>query len=174
MFALHRTAVRPTIQHGIRLPRIQRPGVARTINKPRTFVSEAIQTASEGFLDLALALPFPEAIPPYSGTIILVTVLSRFITVPFSLWVRVHSYLLSIVILTFLQAKQRQWRTEDVVLPQLLEERPLIFKRIHEEMKKDGFRGTREEAMKEHAKRAQPMVSSPSCIAAHTHAHRTS
>ncbi|KAI0091988.1 60Kd inner membrane protein-domain-containing protein [Irpex rosettiformis] len=141
MFALHRIATRPAAQHGLRFPRRNQLGVSQTITKPRTFVSGAIQTASEGFLDLALALPFPEALPPYSGTIILVTALSRLITVPFSLW-----------------AKRRQWRTEDVVLPQLLEERPLIFKRVHEEMKSDGFKGTREEAMKEHAKRAQPML----------------
>lgn len=45
-----------------------------------------------------------------------------------------------------------------MVLPQLLQERPLIFQRVHAEMKQDGFGGSREEAMAEHAKRAQPMV----------------
>lgn len=47
-----------------------------------------IQRASDGFLDLALAIPFPESIPPYSGTIILLTVVSRLVwTLPFSIWV---------------------------------------------------------------------------------------
>lgn len=55
-------------------------------------MTEAVTTLSEGFLDLALAIPYPEAIPAYSGTIILVTVVSRLlITVPFSLWVRANS-----------------------------------------------------------------------------------
>jgi len=141
MFALYRTVTRPTVQHGFYASRNYPTRFQITANKPRTFVSEAVQAASDGFLDLALALPFPEAIPAYSGTIILLTVASRFLTVPFSIW-----------------AKKRQWKTEEVVLPQLLQERPQIFQRIHEEMRKDGFRGTREEAMAEHAKRAQPML----------------
>ncbi|KAI0347237.1 hypothetical protein BDW22DRAFT_508642 [Trametopsis cervina] len=141
MFALHRVGARSSAQHVLRLQARPQARIKNTIDKPRTFVSEAIQSASDGFLDLALALPFPEAIPPYSGTIILVTVCTRLLTVPFSIW-----------------SKRRQWKTEDVVVPQLLQERPLIFKGVHEEMKRDGFRGTKEEAMKEHAKRSQPML----------------
>ena len=54
-------------------------------------MTEAVQQASNGFLDLALAIPFPEYIPPYSGTIILLTVASRLVfTVPFSIWVCIY------------------------------------------------------------------------------------
>ena len=60
----------------------------RPLNKPRTLVTEAIQQASDGFLDLAIAIPYPEYIPPYSGTIILLTIATRLVfTVPFSIWV---------------------------------------------------------------------------------------
>ncbi|KAI0702879.1 60Kd inner membrane protein-domain-containing protein [Cytidiella melzeri] len=141
MFALHRIAARPAAHHGLYSPKTYQPKIQTAITTRRTFVSEAIQTASDGFLDLALALPFPAELPAYSGTIILVTVVSRVLTVPFSLW-----------------AKRRQWKTEEVVLPQLLQERPLVFQRVHAEMKKDGFKGSREEAIKEHAKRAQPIL----------------
>ena len=42
----------------------------------------------DGFLDLATALPWPSSFPPYSATIILLTVASRLaLTVPFSVWV---------------------------------------------------------------------------------------
>ncbi|GJE84189.1 hypothetical protein PsYK624_002650 [Phanerochaete sordida] len=116
--------------------------LVRCAGRRRAFTSDVIQRASDGFLDLALAIPFPEYIPPYSGTIILLTIASRVVfTVPFSIW-----------------ARKRQLRTEEVVLPQLKAERPAILQQVHEEMRRDGFRGTREEAMKEHAKRAQPLI----------------
>jgi mitochondrial inner membrane protein COX18 len=50
-------------------------------------------------------------------------------------------------------------KTEEVVLPQLAQERPQILQRVHEEMRRDGFRGSREEAQREHTKRARPLVS---------------
>lgn len=47
-----------------------------------------IETFTNGFLDLAAALPLPPSLPPYSTTIIICTVISRFLwTVPFSIWV---------------------------------------------------------------------------------------
>ena len=56
-------------------------------------MTETVTALSEGFLDLALAIPYPEAVPAYSGTIILVTVVSRLLlTVPFSVWVRSRSF----------------------------------------------------------------------------------
>jgi mitochondrial inner membrane protein COX18 len=68
--------------------RTYRSSLRPSVGQPRTFTSDAIQKASEGFLDLALAIPFPEYIPPYSGTIILLTVATRLVfTVPFSIWV---------------------------------------------------------------------------------------
>lgn len=52
-------------------------------------VGSMMQTLSEGFLDLAQALPLPASFPPYSTTIILVTIVTRLaLTVPFSVWVR--------------------------------------------------------------------------------------
>jgi mitochondrial inner membrane protein COX18 len=56
----------------------------------RTLFTSAVETLAEEFLDLALALPFPSSLPPYSTTIILFTVASRLaFTVPISVWVRV-------------------------------------------------------------------------------------
>ncbi len=50
--------------------------------------------ALDGFLDLAIGLPWPSSFPPYSSTIILLTVASRLaFTVPFSVWVRLLSLL---------------------------------------------------------------------------------
>ena len=43
---------------------------------------------SEGFLDLAVALPYPQSWPPYASTVILLTVVTRLaFTVPISVWV---------------------------------------------------------------------------------------
>ena len=71
-----RPALRPT-RHILRRPPHR-----------RTFISSTIQSLSDGFLDLAIALPYPPGWPPYSCTIILVTVVTRLaLTVPFSVWV---------------------------------------------------------------------------------------
>lgn len=43
---------------------------------------------SEGFLDLALALPYPSSFPPYTSTIVLLSALLRVFIFPVSLWVR--------------------------------------------------------------------------------------
>ncbi|KAH8105896.1 60Kd inner membrane protein-domain-containing protein [Cristinia sonorae] len=105
----------------------------------RTFITTTIQSASNGFLDLALALPYSELIPPYSATIILTTVASRLLlTVPFSIW-----------------AKRRQWILEDVVVPQLRAEMPAVRKSALQDMKTDRFRGNEDEARMELGKRAK-------------------
>lgn len=57
-----------------------------------------------------------------------------------------------------MQAKKRQWRAEDLALPQLKKERPQILQQIVQDMKRDGFRGTTDEAAMEHSKRAMPIV----------------
>ena len=63
--------------------------ISRTHN--RTFLASAIQTASDGFLDLSLTLPYSELVPPYSATIIITTIVTRILfTVPFSVWVRAY------------------------------------------------------------------------------------
>lgn len=52
------------------------------------------EIASQEFLDLATVIPFPPSLPPYSGTIILVSLLIRAAYVPLNDWVRVHLLLL--------------------------------------------------------------------------------
>lgn len=55
----------------------------------RAFTTSIIHDVSQGFLDLALALPYSELVPSYSATIIATTVVTRLVlTVPFSIWVR--------------------------------------------------------------------------------------
>ncbi|KAI9512237.1 60Kd inner membrane protein-domain-containing protein [Russula earlei] len=112
-------------RHAAQLTAI-RPG-RRGVGTPgkRPFTS-AIQ---DGFLDLAIALPWPSSFPPYSSTIILFAVASRFaFTVPFSIW-----------------AKKRQWRAEEIVIPALQEARPLVEKQVLHEMRVHQARGTKEE-----------------------------
>ncbi|KAK7695905.1 hypothetical protein QCA50_000544 [Cerrena zonata] len=119
----------------------RRNEVLRQLNH-RTFVSSTLQTLGDGFLDLAVAIPYPQSLPPYSGTIILVTVVSRlFITVPFSIW-----------------AKRRQWKAEDVVVPELKQERPQLYKKVLADMHKDKFRGNEDEARMEFEKRMRPTL----------------
>lgn len=59
-----------------------------SLQNRRQINTSTLQTVTDSFLDLALALPYPESLPPYASTIILTTVLSRlFVTLPFSIWV---------------------------------------------------------------------------------------
>ncbi|KAF9446952.1 hypothetical protein P691DRAFT_672518 [Macrolepiota fuliginosa MF-IS2] len=56
----------------------------------RFFWSEiynGLTPAANEFLDLAIALPFPQSFPPYASTIILATVLLRLTFLPTVLWV---------------------------------------------------------------------------------------
>lgn len=90
LYMLAQRAARTVTRHGFRPPALRPRFAHKELNRPRTFLTEAIQSLSNEFLDLALAIPYPQSIPPYSGTIILVTVVSRLLlTVPFSFWVRV-------------------------------------------------------------------------------------
>src|ERR1700735_2812694 len=82
-----------------------------------------------GFLDLAIALPWPSSLPPYSSTIILLTVASRLsATVPFSVWVSLLQPSQVGIRLHVSQAKRRQWRAEELVMPALQEAKPLVQK----------------------------------------------
>ena len=88
MFAHLGSRTRLATQHALRARRVV-PTSPVAFQSRRTFVSEIAGTLSEGFLDLALAIPYPEGVPVYSGTVILLTVATRLVfTVPFSLWVR--------------------------------------------------------------------------------------
>ncbi|KAI0732962.1 hypothetical protein C8Q72DRAFT_874028 [Fomitopsis betulina] len=110
--------------------------------QPRKFTSSAIQTLTDGFLDLAIALPYPSSLPPYSTTVILVTVVSRLIiTAPFSIW-----------------AKERQWKAENVVMPELKREMPELNKRVIADMQAVGYRGELEVARIERNKRLKEMA----------------
>ncbi|OCH92940.1 hypothetical protein OBBRIDRAFT_790799 [Obba rivulosa] len=109
----------------------------------RTFISSAVQGLSDGFLDLAIALPYPPSLPAYTTTIILLTVASRLaLTVPFSIW-----------------ARRRQWRAENIVVPEIKKEMPQIQRQVLQQMTADGFKASKEEDIKrEFAKRVQPLA----------------
>jgi mitochondrial inner membrane protein COX18 len=124
----------------------------------RRFTS-AIQ---DGFLDFALALPWPPSFPPYSSTIILLTVVSRLaFTIPFSVWVSaLYCRVRLSCQLTNRKAKRRQWRAEDLVVPALKEARPLVQQQILHEMRVEQPRGTKEELRQMYSKRVQKAVRS--------------
>ncbi|KAA1466325.1 hypothetical protein DENSPDRAFT_25878 [Dentipellis sp. KUC8613] len=116
-----------------------RPGRAVVGQGRRRFFREAIQGASDGFLDLAQALPIPPSLPPYSTTIILLTVVTRLaLTVPFSVW-----------------AKKRQWRAEELVAPVVIAEQPKVQERILNEMRQERVRGSKDELREQFTKRVQ-------------------
>jgi hypothetical protein len=66
---------------------IPRPGHGTVLPSSRRFF---IQNLCEGFLDVAIALPLPPSVPPYSTTIILVTVVTRLALLPIAIWVHLH------------------------------------------------------------------------------------
>ncbi|KAH8113238.1 hypothetical protein DFH11DRAFT_1600910 [Phellopilus nigrolimitatus] len=89
----------------------------------RALWTTSVQSFTDGFLDLSLALPWPVSFPPYASTIILTTVLSRLVfTLPVSIW-----------------AKRRQWRLEEDVVPELKAYRKDAAIRIAQEMKFAGL-----------------------------------
>jgi mitochondrial inner membrane protein COX18 len=79
MFSLRTSpALRPRL--------LARRHVTPPVQQTRSLVT--VQQLTEGFLDLAIALPFPPEWPPYSSTIVTVTLLSRLLfTLPVSIWV---------------------------------------------------------------------------------------
>lgn len=111
-----------------------------------------IQGLCDGFMDLALALPIPPSLPPYSSTIIILTVVSRLALLPISIWVRFSNQILlthSHVICRN-QGKERTRRAEEIVLPKIKKLKPLLSKRILEEMKKSNIRGEKKYLQKYH------------------------
>ncbi|KAF9008982.1 60Kd inner membrane protein-domain-containing protein [Cyathus striatus] len=93
------------------------------------------QGLCDGFLDLAVALPIPPSLPPYSTTIIIVTVVTRFALLPISIW-----------------GKQYTRRIEDMVMPEMEKLKPVAAKRVLEEMKKQGVRGDKQYLQDVHKK----------------------
>jgi len=132
----------------------------------RTFFSSTIQTLSDQFLDLAVALPYPPSLPAYSTTIILVTVASRLIlTVPFSVWVGYYVLRFSLKPVELKgQAKKAQWKAEDEVLPQMGSLAPRIAQEVRKKMAREGVTGTKEELNAIYSKRLNESVSADACV----------
>ncbi|KDQ64575.1 hypothetical protein JAAARDRAFT_117940 [Jaapia argillacea MUCL 33604] len=142
MLALRRT--RPFYQHSLPLRRSAlNNGSHAGARSQRTLFTSTIQSLSNEFLDLAIALPFPASWPAYSSTIILVTIVSRLVlTVPFSIW-----------------AKKRQWRAEELVIPHLQELQPKVAQAVYNEMKKAGIRGPKEKLQAYHSHKVKQLLS---------------
>ncbi|GLB33903.1 putative 60Kd inner membrane protein [Lyophyllum shimeji] len=101
-----------------------------------------IQNLCDGFLDLAIALPIPPSLPPYSTTIILTTILARFALLPVSIW-----------------GKQRAWRMEEQAIPELERMKPIVSKQVLEEMKSKGIHGDKTYLQEVHKKRSIEVLS---------------
>ncbi|KAJ7764973.1 60Kd inner membrane protein-domain-containing protein [Mycena maculata] len=98
--------------------RIPRCAYPRQPSNKRFF----IQSLCDGFLDLAVALPFPPSVPAYSATIILVTVASRLVIFPVALW-----------------GRNGMRRMDDVVVPELERLKPIISREIMADLKRKGL-----------------------------------
>lgn len=95
-----------------------------------------LQAASQGFLDIALALPLPPSLPPYSTAIILATIASRVVILPAYIW-----------------SRNRRLRMDEQVFPAIEKAKPFLAQTVLAEMKKDGVRGEVEYLKAEHGKR---------------------
>ncbi|KAK7060579.1 hypothetical protein VNI00_001345 [Paramarasmius palmivorus] len=103
----------------------------------RTF----IQGLCNGFLDLAVALPYPPEIPAYSATIILVTVAARLACLPVALW-----------------GSSRARRMEENVLPVLRKEKPIVAQQEFEAMQRERITGDKEYLKKVHSQRCEAIM----------------
>ncbi|KAJ7507917.1 60Kd inner membrane protein-domain-containing protein [Mycena galericulata] len=81
-----------------------------------------MQSLCDGFLDLAIALPFPPSVPSYSATIILVTVASRLVLFPVALW-----------------GRNNIRRLDEDVLPELERLKPIISREVFNDLKRKGL-----------------------------------
>ncbi|KAJ3814201.1 60Kd inner membrane protein-domain-containing protein [Lentinula aff. lateritia] len=109
----------------------------RTPSQKRHFV----QNLNEGFLDLALALPYPAHWPAYSATIILLTVVVRTALLPTVFW-----------------ATRRQFRFERNVVPVLRELKPIVMHEQANAMRKEGLLENKELRAEIHAKRCHDIM----------------
>ncbi|KAJ7590947.1 60Kd inner membrane protein-domain-containing protein [Mycena floridula] len=100
-----------------------------------------IQDLSNGFLDLAIVLPFPASFPPYSSTIILLTVLIRTSLLPLAIW-----------------RQRRVDRAEQIVLPEVRRIKTTLGKPVFEQMQKDGIVGDKQYLMKVHFQRCTAIL----------------
>ncbi|KAK0230908.1 60Kd inner membrane protein-domain-containing protein [Armillaria fumosa] len=99
-----------------------------------------LSSVANSFLDLATAIPYPTSFPPYSSTIILVTVLTRIALLPIATW-----------------GNNRMLRYQQLVLPEVEKRKPYIWQEELLKMRKEGFRGDKEETRKALSKRIQPI-----------------
>ncbi|KAJ2936708.1 hypothetical protein H1R20_g388, partial [Candolleomyces eurysporus] len=93
------------------------------------------------FLDLAIGLPIPPSWPAYSTGIVLVTLVTRFALLPVSIW-----------------GKQKSRIIEEVIVPQLAQEKPAVEKRVFEQMKADKIRGDKPFLIEYHAKKCHEIM----------------
>ncbi|KAL0949454.1 hypothetical protein HGRIS_009509 [Hohenbuehelia grisea] len=100
-----------------------------------------IRALGDGFLDLATALPIPPSLPPYSTTIIIVTVLTRIVLLPIAIW-----------------GKKRAWRIEELVIPELEKSKPAVYQSVLKQMKASGVRGDNKHIQAVHSKRSTEIL----------------
>lgn len=142
--------LRPSIYSSFRFTPV------RTPSQKRHFV----QNLNEGFLDLALALPYPAHWPAYSATIILLTVVIRTALLPTVFWVCANVVYGRVCTLQppFKQATRRQFRFERNVLPVLRELKPIVMHEQANAMRKEGLLENKELRAEIHAKRCHDIV----------------
>ncbi|KAF9464462.1 60Kd inner membrane protein-domain-containing protein [Collybia nuda] len=134
MLALRTVQLRRSLVH---LPPHLIPRYAKSCSPQQAQRRYFVQGLCDGFLDLTMALPIPPSLPPYSTTIIFVTLAARFALLPVSIW-----------------GKNRARRIEDLVLPEIEKLKPIVSKRVLEDMKKEGIRGEKKFLQEFHAKRS--------------------
>ena len=119
-----------------------------------------VQGLCDGFMDLALALPIPPSLPPYSSTIIILTVVSRLALLPISIWVRFSNQILLTLshVICRNQGRARTRRAEEIVMPKIKELKPLVSKRVFEEMKSSKIRGDKKYLQKYHFDKCNQLV----------------
>lgn len=59
---------------------------------------------------------------------------------------------------TLLQAKQRQWRAEEKVMPAVQAMTPIVARTVLEEMKQEGFRGIKDQIQATHNAKVKKIV----------------
>ena len=119
-----------------------------------------VQGLCDGFMDLALALPIPPSLPTYSSTIIILTIVTRLALLPISIWVRFSNQVLFTYshVICRNQGKGRTRRAEEIVIPKIMELKPLVSKRVFEEMKKSNIRGSIKNLKKYHNDKCVQLV----------------
>ncbi|KAF9076740.1 60Kd inner membrane protein-domain-containing protein [Rhodocollybia butyracea] len=123
---------------------------------PPTHKRHFVQYFNEGFLDLALALPYPVNWPAYSATIILATVAFRTALLPVAFW-----------------TTSRRLRYEEHVLPVLRQMRPIVMHEQAIAMRAEGLLEDQNTRGKIHAKRCHDIMKVKEKELVKTHKCRT-